>query len=185
MDIGVAESRDCAVEAPGTGPPGVGADAAVPHLGLGWDEPTRPSVELRVTEDRVLIRADQEDHAPTQTDAGLFLAQSLAAAVGGEDPSESWFVGTIVQLGPLVNQLDIRNRVIRWLHELEDEGHDLRPAEIGVVRERIEALPREMPDPLRVGDRVVFSWASGQQIAVDGERRLILRASDVLAVLEE
>lgn len=147
-------------------------------------EKSTDSVGLRVTEDRVLIKADREEHAPEQTASGLYVASSLAAAVDGRDAGESWFVGTIVQLGPLVNYLDIRSRVVRWLTELEDEGHDILPAEIRVLRERVENLPRHMPDPLRVGDRVTFSWASGQQIAVGEDRYLILRADDVLAVLE-
>ena len=111
-------------------------------------------------------------------------AKSLAAAVNGADAEDSWFVGTIVQTGPMVNRVDTRCRIIRWLYELEDVGHDILPAEIRVLRERVEALPRDMPDPLRVGDRVCFSWAAGEQITVDSERHLIMRAGDVLAVLE-
>ena len=140
---------------------------------------------LRVTEDRVLIRADRDDHAPTQTAAGLYLATSMAAAVEGEDPGESWFVGTIVQLGPQVNRLNHRRAILGLLLELEADGHDLGLAEIRALRQRVEDLPTEQPDPLKVGDRVSFSWASGQQIMVDGEKYLILRASDVLAVLED
>jgi co-chaperonin GroES (HSP10) len=150
----------------------------------GGDESPRQSLGLRVTEDRVLIKADREEHAPEQTASGLYVASSMAAAVDGSDAGESWFVGTIVQLGPLVNYLDVRSRVVRWLTELEDEGHDILPAEIRVLRERVEALPRQMPDPLNVGDRVTFSWASGQQIAVGEDKYLIMRAGDVLAVLE-
>lgn len=148
------------------------------------EEPPQ-SLGLQVTEDRVLIKADREDRAPAQTASGLYTAASLAAAVDGSDAEESWFVGTIVQLGPLVNYMDVRSRAVRWLIELEDEGHDILPAEIRVLRERIEALPRQMPDPLTVGNRVVFSWASGHRVDVGGERYIILRASDVLAVLEE
>jgi len=109
----------------------------------------------------------------------------MAAAVEGEDASESWFVGTIVQIGPMVQRFNIRPAVLRWIGELEDEGHDILPAELRALRRRIEDMPEESPEPLRVGDRVTFSWASGQQIAVDGDKYLIMRASDVLAVLEE
>lgn len=133
----------------------------------------------------MLIRADREDHAPMETECGLFLASSLAAAVEGEDPGESWFVGTIVQLGPQVNALDVRRTVLRGLYDLEAEHHDVCVSEVRVLRERIEAIPLVTPEPLAMGDRVCFSWASGQQIAIDGDRFLILRASDVLAVLEE
>ena len=152
---------------------------------------------IRVTADRVLIRADREDHAPTQTPAGVYLASSLAAAVTGADPSESWFVGTIVQVGPLVNTVDVRATVLRWIRKLEPVGEMLlgdgvgdcglgdTGAELSALRQRIEALPAERPDPLCVGDRVVFSWAAGQGLTLNGERFVILRASEVLAVLEE
>lgn len=150
----------------------------------GYESP-RPSLGLRVTDDRVLIRADREDHAPTQTASGLYTAPSLAAAVEGTDEAESWFVGTIVQVGPQVNRLDHRRVMLRWLVELEDEGHDIAVAEIRALRQRMEDLPAEMPDPLMVGHRVTFSWAAGQQVAVDSDKFLIMRASDVLAVLED
>ena len=102
------------------------------------------SVPFRPLGDRVVIRADVEDRAPEQTESGLLTAKTLAAAVEGSDQEESWFVGTVVALGPLV--------------------------ESGA-------------DPVRVGNRVCFSWAGGQQITVNDERYLIMRASDVLAVL--
>jgi hypothetical protein len=133
----------------------------------------------------VLIRADREDHAPTQTESGLYLASSLAAAIDGSDEAESWFIGTIVQVGPLVNRLNHRRAILGWLLELESDGHDLACAELRALRQRVEDLPAEMPDPLMVGDRVAFSWTSGQQIAIDGDTFVILRASEVLAVLEE
>lgn len=187
MGVGVTEAGDCTAQADGAGAVGFDGDET-PVATDGdtrRDESSRQSLGLRVTEDRVLIRADREDHAPTQAESGLYLASSLAAAVEGEDPGESWFVGTIVQLGPLVNRLNHRRAILRWLLELEDHGHDLVLAEVRALRERVEGLPAEMPDPLKAGHRVAFSWAAGQQIAVDGEKYLILRASDVLAVLED
>jgi co-chaperonin GroES (HSP10) len=39
-------------------------------------------------------------------------------------------------------------------------------------------------DPIHLGDRVVFSWAAGQQLTIDGVKYLILHHSEVLAVLE-
>lgn len=185
MGAGVTDARDCAAEAAGAGAAAVARDAGDIAVWRGWDESPRQSLGLRVTDDRVLIRADREDHAPTQTASGLYTASSLAAAVEGTDEAESWFVGTVVQVGPQVNRLHHRRVMLRWLVELEDEGHDIAVAEIRALRQRMEDLPAEMPDPLAVGDRVAFSWVAGQQIAVDGEKYLILRASDVLAVLEE
>lgn len=115
----------------------------------------------------------------------MFLASSLAAAVDGSDEADSWFVGTIVQIGPLVNHRDCRRTLKLWLLEMEESGHDVAHREISALRQRVEDLPADMPDPLAVGNRVAFSWAAGQQITCDGERYLILRASDVLAVLED
>lgn len=187
MGAGVTDAGDCTVEAVGTAAAVVAGDAewkGADSRDVG-DESPRQSLGLCVTEDRVLIRADREDHAPAQTAAGLYTASSLAAAVEGTDEAESWFVGTIVQVGPQVNRLDHRRLILRWLLELEDNGHDLALAEVRALRERVEDLPAEMPDPLAVGDRVAFSWVAGQQIAIDGERFLILRSGDVLAVLED
>jgi co-chaperonin GroES (HSP10) len=140
---------------------------------------------LTVTQDRVLIRADREDKAPQQTASGIYLAQSLAAAVDGSDSGESWFVGTIVQLGPLVRRFDVRETVHDWLLELEQAGHDISPVELKALRMRIRALPKEHVDPLNVGDRVVFSWASGQQIAMGEDKYVLLRVDDVLGIVEE
>lgn len=40
------------------------------------------------------------------------------------------------------------------------------------------------PD-LRLGDDVVFSWASGQDVVIDGEPYIVMREVDVLAVVVE
>jgi len=108
------------------------------------------SVPLRPLGDRVLIKADVEDHAPEATASGLTIAKTMAAAVEGADREDSWFVGTIVACGPQVNDPNLKPR----------------------------------PDPLHVGDRVTFSWATGQQVKVGDERFIIMRSKDVLAVLE-
>jgi hypothetical protein len=105
--------------------------------------------------------------------------------VDGADSGESWFVGTIVQLGPLVRRFDVRDTVLDWLQELEQVGHDLSPVELRALRARIRALPKEHIDPLNVGDRVVFSWASGQQIAIGEDRYIMLRVDDILGIVEE
>lgn len=140
---------------------------------------------LTVTKDRILIRADREDKAPQETAGGIYVAQSLAAAVDGSDSGESWFTGTIVQLGPLVRRYDVRDAVLDWLQELEQAGHDVSPIELKALRARIRDLPTEHIDPLSVGDRVVFSWASGQQIAIGEDRYVLLRVDDILGVVED
>lgn len=138
--------------------------------------------------DRIVIKADIEDHAPQETASGLLLASSMAAAVDGSDTEDSWFVGTIVAIGPLVNHFDCRKFVLRKLRGLfpalrVDESHICAEIEDEIIP-AIEALPTDCPDPLNVGDRVTFSWASGQQMTLDGEKFLIMKASEVLAVLD-
>ncbi len=177
MGLEFTERRECETEATGTG--------IESGNGAGVHESERHAVGLQVTQDRVLIRADREDKAPQQTAGGIYLAQSLAAAVDGSDSGESWFVGTIVQLGPLVRRFDIRDIVMDWLQELADVGHDVSAVELKALRARVRALPQEHLDPLSVGDRVVFSWASGQQIAIGEDRFVLLRTDDILAIVEE
>ena len=174
MGLELTERRDIEIETAGDAGD---ADAA--------DEQARTTLGLQVTQDRVLIRADREDKAPQQTAGGLYTAKSLAAAVDGSDSGESWFVGTIVQLGPLVRRFDIRDMVLDWLTEMIDEGHDMAIAELKALRTRIRDLPREHIDPLTVGDRVVFSWASGQQIAIGEDKYVLLRMDDILGIVEE
>lgn len=184
MGLDVTERGDQETAAAGNGHGGGEASLSGLHVGLGWDESSRQSVGLQVTADRVLIRADREDKAPTQTASGLYVAKSLAAAVDGSDSGESWFVGTIVQLGPLVRRFDVRDTVLDWLTELIDEGHDIAQVELKCLRARIRNLPQEHADPLSVGDRVVFSWASGQRVAIGEDKYVVLRQDDVLGVLE-
>jgi chaperonin GroES len=49
---------------------------------------------------------------------------------------------------------------------------------------RDEDGERILPD-VRVGDKVLFAKYSGTEIKLDGEKLLILRESDILAVLDE
>lgn len=49
---------------------------------------------------------------------------------------------------------------------------------------RDEDGERILPD-VRVGDKVLFAKYSGTEIKLDGEKMLILRESDILAVLDE
>ena len=132
---------------------------------------------------RVVIKADVEDHAPQETGSGLLTAKTLSAAVEGIDVQDSWFVGTIVAAGPAVNRFEIRPYVIRRVRELTGNG-TINVAGLQRLADEVTHLPADCPDPLKTGDRVTFSWASGQQITVDGEKFLIMPASEVLAVLD-
>lgn len=99
---------------------------------------------FRVLGDRVVIVADRETRAPEQLESGLHIAATLEAAVEGEDARDSWFVGTVVGLGPQA---------------------------------------KTARDPVKIGDRVTFSWMAGQELSIDGDRYLILHTDEVLAVL--
>lgn len=137
---------------------------------------------LKPLGDRVLIQADAEDHAPLKTDSGIYLAGSLAAAVTGEDESLSWCVGTVVAIGPDVLNFDVRPFVTRRLQAMLNG-----PITAGSVRhllEDIEELPYVTTEAVKVGDRVTFSWAAGQEISMDGTKFLVLHAHEVLAILE-
>lgn len=138
---------------------------------------------LKPLGDRVLIQADAEDHAPLKTDSGLYIAGSLAAAVTGEDESPSWCVGTVVAIGPDVMSFDIRPFVKRRLHGMLQSGAWTQGA-IRNLLEDLEELPHTTVDPVKVGDRVTFSWAAGQEISVDATKFLVLHAHEILAVLE-
>lgn len=133
------------------------------------------SVPFTPTGDRVVVKADIETRAPDTLESGLVTALTLAAAVEGSDAEESWFVGTVIAVGPMVNRFEVRPYLRRRCQEL---GRAV------LTMDDLDALPAECPDPVKVGDRVTFSWASGHQLTADGERYLILRAGDVLAVLE-
>ena len=189
MGVGVTERGDRAAKAAGITAAVVDRGNEARRAGAGEsqsrrDESPRDTLSLSVTADRILIRADREDHAPTQTAGGLYAASSLTAAVKGSDEADSWFTGTVVQVGPLVQKRDCRATLITWLRWIEEEGVDVHIDEITRLRQQVEAMWTDMPDPVQVGQRVTFSWASGQQITLDVDRFLILRASEVLAVLE-
>ncbi len=137
------------------------------------------TLPLRVLGDRVLIKPDVEDHAVEQTAGGIYVAESLAAAVDGEDTATSYTSGVVVAIGNQDQPFDCRPYILRRLKEKS-----------GMVRllhliAEIEALPAHKPSDLRVGDRVTFSWKSGQEVAIDGDVYIVMQEADVLAVLQE
>ena len=148
------------------------------------------TLPFRPLGDRVVIMADREDQAPLARPSGLYTATSLESAVTGRDEADSWFVGRIVGIGPLVNHLDHRRLICARLETMQQLSRSLNQDTIPIdavtrLAHQIQRLPDECPDPLRVGDHVTFSWASGQQMTIDGERYLIMHAKDVLAILDE
>lgn len=138
---------------------------------------------LRVLGDRVLIRAEIETHVPVAQTSGLLTATTLAAAVDGEDRTESWCQGDVVQVGPAVNVPDGRRVAIEGLRALLDDRGPARPG-LAHLLDRLERLPATCGEPL-LGHRVVFSWQSGQRVTVDGVNYLIMSARDILARIDD
>lgn len=70
---------------------------------------------------------------------------------------------------------------------------DWKPENCGEVVAVAERTDTNCPDcggrifvvpSVKAGDTVLFSWTSGQEVRVDGERYLLMREADLLAVLE-
>ena len=57
-----------------------------------------------------------------------------------------------------------------------DEVVGVEP-ELGVLRERLDVMD------VKVGDKILYGKYSGTEVTIDGEQLLILRESDVLAVI--
>lgn len=137
------------------------------------------SLPLRVVGDRVLIKPDLDDHAVTATDSGLLVADTLEAAVTGQDVAPSYVSGTVVAMGDQDALFDVRPYVLRRLREAP-----VLDLPLTLIRD-IEALPTHRPCDFALGDRVTFSWKSGQDVEIDGEAYVIMKTTDVLAVLQE
>ena len=58
------------------------------------------------------------------------------------------------------------------------------PERIDAYESVLDLLPAEVHE-VTVGDVVLFSWASGQEIRLDDARYLIMPESDILAVVED
>lgn len=123
--------------------------------------------------DRVLIKPDVP---PDTTESGLHMVQHWKPENCGE----------IVAVGAPAHPLkdvaeDLANRLEKWVvvtppiscseNFITDAATMLRDL---VKREPI----------VKVGDVVVFSWQSGQEIAIDGTKYLLMREDDLLGVLE-
>lgn len=143
------------------------------------------TVPFRVLGDRVLVRPDVNANAPVKTDAGIYVAKSLVAAVTGEDATRSVHRGTVIAVG-------------NPKHPLQHEAVTLagtveKYARMGETPTREEAfvdaahllrdLVRRHPC-CRVGDDILFSHDAGQELTLDGETYIILHESELLAIVE-
>ncbi len=115
---------------------------------------------LRPLGDRVLIKPEVN---PEQTDSGLWLSEH-------RKPEQA---GTVVAVGtPVHPQRDALEEVIEKLV--------IDPPEVAFLRSLVARAPL-----VQVGDYVLFGWNVGQEVLIDAERYLLMRESDILAVVEE
>lgn len=130
---------------------------------------------LRPLGDRVLIKPAK---SPNETASGLLLPEDRA-----EQYAE--MQGTVIAVGTP-------------RHPLKDDAEDLasRLRDNFVIDDQFKLastllsasdllcdLVRREPC-VNVGDDVLFSWSVGQKVTVDDEEYLLMRESDLLAVLE-
>ena len=127
---------------------------------------------LKPLNDRILIRPAKN---PDTTDSGLVLPENRA----------DQFVemqGTVVAVGPcrhpLFHEADALAQKLEGFSEFTYGAQVVYDA-----AKLLRAVTRREPS-VKVGDDVVFSWASGHALTVDDEPYLILRECDLLAVIE-
>lgn len=132
-------------------------------------------MNLRPLGARVLIKPESQ---PEMSESGLI------HLVEHKKPEE---MGTVVAVGYARHpRKDDAEALADWL-EYDVDSDRSGDRDWYVVRAKlVRDLVRKEPC-VQVGDTVLFSWASGQELTVnDGqERYLLLREEDLLAVLEE
>jgi chaperonin GroES len=123
-------------------------------------------MNLRPLGDRVLIRPLPQ---PEQTDSGLWISED-------KKPDE---MGTVIAVG--LQEHPRKAEALELIDLLGCVGDGLKEEETALLLSLVAKSPC-----VNVGDTVLFSWASGQELTLnDGEDRLLLmRESDLLAVLE-
>lgn len=120
---------------------------------------------LRPLGDRVLIKPDKN---PEQTESGLHLVEH-------RKPEN---MGTVVAVGPCPHPL--KHEASTLAERLERCYDD---EIITDAANMLRDVTRREPS-VKVGDDVIFSWTSGQELFVDDERYLLMREGDILAVVE-
>lgn len=143
------------------------------------------SAPIRVLGDRVLVQPDVNKNAPEQTDGGIFLAGSLAAAVTGEDPTTSIHRGTVVGVGtpthPLKHEAEVLAEKLSSIPE-----HHWRDGDLWEIAEdgarMLHDLVRRVPC-VSVGDDVIYSRDAGQEITIETETYVILHEHELLGVV--
>lgn len=124
--------------------------------------------------DRVLIRPSEQ---PTQTASGLHLAEHWK-------PEQT---GTIVATGVCSHpRKDDAHELAQKLDTMALTSYpDFHRDRIQAAAKLLRGLTAREPE-VKVGDYVLFGWSAGQEVWVDtgAERYLLMRESDILAVIE-
>lgn len=116
---------------------------------------------MRPIGDRVLIRPEKN---PEQTESGLHLVDHAKPATAG----------TVVSVG--IHEHPLKQEAAQYAQQLDAQWPDVAALLLKATQRTPEVHP---------GDYVLFSWQSGQELQVDEETLLIMRESDILAVVEE
>lgn len=136
---------------------------------------------LKPIGDRVIIKPLQN---PDHTESGLVLP---------ENRSERY-----LDMQGIVVAVSDRERVFRcdvdaMFDELAFEaecmtGYDkagkYQVCDLGELHANL-TLCKQAPADVKVGDHVLFSWKDGQEVTIDDDTFLMMRETDILAVLEE
>ena len=125
--------------------------------------------------DRVVIKPDVP---PDTTESGLHLVQDWK-------PENC---GAIVAVGTPRHPLrdvaeDLAARLRKYAHQDYYRWDDQQDVTMTDAATLLLDLAQREPQ-VKVGDVVVFSWQSGQEVIIDGVKHLLMREDDLLGVLE-
>lgn len=133
---------------------------------------------LRPLGDHILIKPIPN---PTETESGLTLVEHRKPETMGE----------VIAVGPCPHPLKAEaEEAARGILDIIDTKYSLQwDEEIDAIM-KAAALLRDITQrepPVKAGDLVIFPWTAGREVQLDdtGDRYLLMRESDVLAVLEE
>lgn len=143
------------------------------------------TVPLRVLGDRVLVKPDVQTNAPEQTESGVYVAATMAAAVSGADPTTSVHRGTVMAVGTPVHPLKHETEVLvdKLFAYYDSYDNDYVTPLALEAADLLCDLVRRVPC-VAVGDDVLFSSDAGQETTLDGDTYVILHEHELLAVID-
>ena len=117
---------------------------------------------------RVLIETIEPDRT---TESGLVLVE--------DRKPETMGIVVAVAEPHCETMRELRRRFVEYHDLLVNEGFPCLP-----IDDLLKATECPPPPSVHVGDTVLFSWVSGQEIMLDDARYLIMPETDLLAVVE-